>query len=93
MLWLGMVLDVGLRLAVLCLEEQTASVVNGVTVAVSVVASSDICDCLHRYMNILHPDLKRGDWTAEEDKRLMDIVSEIGPGIDIFQNLAHKLNQ
>ena len=43
-------------------------------------------------MNILHPDVKHGNWTAEEDKHLMEIVSEFGPGNnDMYTSLA--LNQ
>lgn len=36
--------------------------------------------CRERYMNVLDPSLKHGEWSTEEDQRLMTAVNELGPG-------------
>ena len=39
---------------------------------------------MHRYMNVLDPSLKHGEWSVEEDTRLMAVVHELGPGTDVI---------
>ena len=36
--------------------------------------------CRERYMNVLHPDLRKRTFTEEEDQRLLTAVAELGKG-------------
>jgi len=35
--------------------------------------------CLHRWQKVLNPDLVKGPWTAEEDAKIVQLVTELGP--------------
>ena len=35
--------------------------------------------CLHRWQKVLNPDLVKGPWTAEEDAKIVELVTELGP--------------
>ncbi|KAI3995830.1 hypothetical protein MKX01_020365 [Papaver californicum] len=35
--------------------------------------------CLHRWKKVLHPDINKGPWSQEEDKKLIELVSKPGP--------------
>ena len=35
--------------------------------------------CLHRWQKVLNPDLVKGPWTQEEDEKLAQMVSKLGP--------------
>ena len=35
--------------------------------------------CLHRWQKVLNPDLIKGPWTQEEDKKLIQMVKQLGP--------------
>jgi hypothetical protein len=34
--------------------------------------------CLHRWQKVLNPELVKGPWTAEEDARIIELVTELG---------------
>lgn len=34
--------------------------------------------CLHRWQKVLKPELVKGPWTAEEDKKVMELVKQYG---------------
>lgn len=34
---------------------------------------------MHRWQKVLNPDLVKGPWTQEEDEKLMQIVTSLGP--------------
>jgi hypothetical protein len=44
-------------------------------------------------MNVLDPSLKHGEWSTEEDQRLMTAVSELGPGRDLILELAELVSK
>jgi len=35
--------------------------------------------CLHRWQKVLNPDLVKGPWTAEEDAKIIHLVTHLGP--------------
>ena len=35
--------------------------------------------CLHRWQKVLNPDLVKGPWTAEEDAKIIELVTALGP--------------
>jgi len=35
--------------------------------------------CLHRWNKVLKPTLVKGPWTAEEDRKVMELVNQFGP--------------
>ncbi|KAG2272432.1 hypothetical protein Bca4012_085598 [Brassica carinata] len=35
--------------------------------------------CLHRWQKVLNPDLIKGPWTQEEDKKIVELVGKYGP--------------
>ena len=35
--------------------------------------------CLHRWQKVLNPDLVKGPWTKEEDRTVIELVSQHGP--------------
>ncbi|KAF3322555.1 MYB-related transcription factor [Carex littledalei] len=43
------------------------------------IRSRNSKQCRERWQNILSPDVKRGDWTEEEDENLMNAYSKLGP--------------
>ena len=45
--------------------------------------------CLHRWQKVLNPELVKGPWTAEEDKKLGDLVDDQGP--KKWSEIAKKL--
>lgn len=34
--------------------------------------------CLHRWQKVLNPDLIKGQWTPEEDQRMVELVQQHG---------------
>lgn len=52
---------------------------NWSRVAETVPTKTDV-QCRERWINVLSPDIKSGPWSEEEDKQLLDAVTEFGVG-------------
>ena len=62
---------------------------NWKKIAQSLPNRSDV-QCLHRWQKVLRPGLVKGPWTAEEDHRLIQLVTE--HGVKRWSFLAKELN-
>ena len=51
--------------------------------------------CLHRWQKVLNPELVKGPWTPEEDKKLGDLVDDHGPKkwSEIAKNLPGRIGK
>ncbi len=58
-------------------ERNWKSITKALNQCISNSYRTDI-QCLHRWQKVLHPDLKKGPWTAEEDKTLCSLVQQDG---------------
>ena len=45
--------------------------------------------CLHRWQKVLNPDLVKGPWTTEEDSKIIQLVTELGP--KLWSKIASEL--
>ncbi len=58
-------------------EPNWKSIANALNQCFPASYSTDI-QCLHRWQKVLHPDLKKGPWTGEEDTTLRSLVQKDG---------------
>ena len=51
--------------------------------------------CLHRWQKVLHPDLKKGPWTAEEDTAVRSLVQQYGTNkwSDVAKQLPGRIGK
>lgn len=43
------------------------------------IAGKTEVQCLHRWTKVLNPELTKGPWTEEEDRKVIALVNELGP--------------
>ncbi len=69
-------------------ERNWKSIANALNQCFPTSYRTDI-QCLHRWQKVLHPDLKKGPWTAEEDATLRSLVQQ--DGTNKWSEIAEQL--